>query len=242
MKNEKNIRIARLTTRITLAALALLPIIYWQPFYDHFYAYLTGTIISRIITTQWHVALLSIVFFALFLIPLNYRRRAKWIDYGLAGAFFVSLFIEMYGIPLTILFASKYLFTPGVRLPDNVIEFNLFGVGMGMDLAMAYGAILMAVGMLLIAFGWWSLYRQMKTQPDAFARTGLYAISRHPQYLGFILLILGWFIGWPTILTIIFSPILIYKYVKAARSEEQDAIAVFGSSYEDYRQTTPFLV
>jgi len=237
---EKNILIWRWVARATLLTLGFVLLIYWQPFYDNFYAYLTGTIISNIITTQWHVALLSVLFFVLFLIPLNYRRRAKWIDYSLAVAFFVSLFIEMYGIPLTILFASKYFFTPGVKLPDNVIEFNFFGVGMGMDHAMAYGTILMTLGVFLISYGWWSLYRQTKQQ--TFATAGVYAISRHPQYLGFILLILGWFFGWPTILTVIFSPILIYKYIKAAQTEEKDAKKDSDQAYKAYADQTPFLI
>ena len=237
---KQNILIRRWMARLMLVVLILPPFIYWQPFYDHFYAYLTGTIISNIISGQWRVVIISILFFALFLIPLNYRRRAKWLDYGLAGAFFVSLFIEMYGLPLTILFASKYFFAAGAELPDNIIEFNFFGVAMGLDHAMAYGASLMALGLALITFGWWSLYRQSKR--NTFAKTGLYSISRHPQYLGFILLILGWLVGWPTIITAVFSPILIYQYLKAARSEEKDAKVIFGADYKEYCKTTPFLI
>ncbi|NTU99253.1 isoprenylcysteine carboxylmethyltransferase family protein [Candidatus Falkowbacteria bacterium] len=240
MDTNKPITVASWALRVLFITLLLPPILYWSQFYDHFYAYLTGTIISRIITSQWQVVMISILFFVLLLIPLNYRRRAKWIDYGLGGAFFVSLFIEMYGVPLSILFASKYFFTPGVNLPDNVVEFTFFGAPMGMDLAMTYGAILMTLGIILIALGWWSLYRQSKKK--SFASTGPYAISRHPQYLGFILLLLGWFVGWPTIITVIFSPILIYKYIKAARTEEKDAITAFGSEYEKYRKNTPFLI
>lgn len=239
MKN-KNIIIYRWAARSLSAALVLWPLVYWPEFYDHFYAYLTGNIISRVITGEWRVVLISILFFTLFLIPLNYRRRAKWLDYGLTGAFFVSLFIEMYGIPLTILFASKYFFTPGVKLPANAVEFNFFGVAMGMDRAMAYGAVLMAAGAILIISGWWSLYRQAKR--GSFAQTGLYAISRHPQYLGFILLIFGWLIGWPTIITLVFSPILIYKYLKVARSEEKEAAATFGQDYKEYCKITAFLL
>lgn len=230
---------AKRLLRLILMLITVFPLFYWRDFYDHFDAYLTGTIISNVITNQWGVAALSIIFFALFLIPLNYRRRAKWLDYSLGAAFFVSLFIEMYGIPLTILFASKYFFSPDTILPANVINFNFFGVGMGMDLAMAYGSVLMILGLALISIGWHSLYRQAKI--GGFAQAGVYALSRHPQYLGFTLLILGWFIGWPTIITAVFSPLLIFKYLRAAKAEEQDALKLFGERYADYLKKTPFL-
>ena len=238
MNDQPNV--SRWFVRGILLGLAVVPLLFWQPFYDHFYTYLTGTILTNIITKQWHLVLLSILFFLLFLVPLSYRKRARWADYGLVGAFFVSLFVEMYGIPLTVLFASKYFFTPGVQLPANVVEFDFFGVGVGMDHAMVYGTVLMSIGMLLILFGWYSLYRQSKL--PGFAQGGLYSLSRHPQYVGFILLILGWFVGWPTILTVVFSPILIYKYIDASRKEEQGMVAQFGSSYEAYRRQTPFFI
>jgi protein-S-isoprenylcysteine O-methyltransferase Ste14 len=225
---------------MSLLVLVLIPFLYFKPFYHHFHAYSTGTIINGIVTQQWHLVAISILVFGLFIIPLTYRKRARWIDYGLVGAFFVSLFVEMFGIPLTILFASKFLFAPGTVLPQHIVTFKFLGVSLGMDHAMTYGLILMMTGMALILIGWRSLYRQAG-QPG-FARKGIYRFSRHPQYLGFILLVLGWFFGWPTILTIFFSPILVYKYIRAAREEEADMIRLHGDAYRAYIEHTPFLV
>ncbi len=169
--------------RLLLAVLAAVPFLFLKPFYLHFHVYLTGTVINGIVTDAWHLVLISIVVFGLFLIPLTYRKRAKWVDYGL---------------------------------------------------------VVMLIGMALIVAGWVSLYTQVR-QPG-FAGKGIYQYSRHPQYLGFVLLVIGWFFGWPTILTLIFSPILVYKYIKAARSEEADMLRLHGETYAAYRKSTPFLV
>lgn len=240
MATGKKLSVDTWIFRLFLLIWAIVPFFYWQQFYGHFYTYLTGTIITGLITSQWQVVLFFIVFFTLFIIPLTYRKRAKWVDYGLVTAFFVSLFFEMYGIPLTIIFAAKYFFVPGAQLPQNFFEFDFLGVGVGMDHAMVYGSVFIILGMILILVGWWSLYQQSKH--SGFAQGGLYKFSRHPQYLGFIFLIVGWLIGWPTILTIIFSPILIYKYIKAAQAEEKDMFSIHGDSYRQYYQKTPFLI
>lgn len=229
-----------LINRIVLLLIALIPFIYIKPFYYHFHAYLTGTIINGIVKQQWHLVVISIIVFGLFLVPLTYRKRAKWIDYGLVGAFFISLFVEMFGIPLTILFASKILFVPGTVMPENIIRFSFLGVNLGMDHAMTYGLFLMLAGMVLIVVGWRSLYHQVSM--PGFAKKGIYQFSRHPQYLGFVLLVVGWFFGWPTILTLFFSPLLVFKYIRAAQAEEADMLAEYGRSYQDYKQSTPFLV
>jgi len=226
--------------RLVLVALAAVPFLFLGPFYHHFKVYLTGTVINGIVKDAWHLVLISIVVFGLFLVPLTYRKRAKWVDYGLVGAFFISLFIEMFGIPLTVLFASKFLFVPGTTMPEHVVVFEFMGVHLGMDHAMTYGLVVMLIGMALIVFGWVSLYTQVR-QPG-FASKGIYQYSRHPQYLGFVLLVMGWFFGWPTILTVIFSPILVVKYIKAARSEEADMLRLYGEEYADYMRETPFLI
>ena len=225
--------------RMIVLFLVLLPLFYFNDFYFHFYAYLTGNILTNIITQQWHIVVLSILLFLAFLIPLSFRRKANWTEQGLVGAFFISLFIEMYGVPLTILFASKYFFNSAINLPKDIIHFNFLGVDFGMDLAMTYAAILMILGALLIMFGWITLYKNIKQ--NKFVQSGIYSYSRHPQYLGFILIIFGWFIGWPTILTIIFTPILIYKYITVCITEEKE-ILKSNPEYKKYREYVPFFI
>lgn len=225
--------------RILLLSIFLIPITYFNGFYYHFYVYLSSNIITGIITQQWHIVILCILLFMAFLIPISYRRKANWVEYGLVSAFFISLFIEMYGIPLTVLFASKYFFTPGTQLPPNIVNFYFLGVGFGMDIAMTYGAILMLIGMSIIITGWIKLY--MSTKEDGLVTDGIYAYSRHPQYLGFILIILGWLFGWPTIITVVMAPILIYKYIRVCKTEEEEISNEF-PEYKEYKENVPLFI
>lgn len=235
---ENFVRHKNFPLRILFLLLFLVPVLYFNDFYHHFYVYLTGNVLTDIITQQWHIVVLCIVVFVAFLVPLSYRRKTKWAERGLVGAFFVSLFVEMYGIPLTILFASKYFFTEGVVLPDDIVEFNFLGVHFGMDIAMTYGLILMILGIFLIMAGWVTLYRNIKK--DKLVQRGIYSYSRHPQYLGFILVIVGWLMGWPTILTVIFAPILLYKYISVCRTEEKEISG--DSDYQKYKEKVPFFI
>src|SRR3546814_561564 len=71
------------------------------------------------------------------------------------------------------------------------------------------------------------------------AATGTYGSIRHPQYLGFILVMFGFLLQWPTLLTLLMFPVLVVMYVRLARTEERDAIASFGTDYESYRRRVP---
>jgi methanethiol S-methyltransferase len=69
--------------------------------------------------------------------------------------------------------------------------------------------------------------------------TGPYAYVRHPQYVAFILVMLGFLLQWPTIITLAMFPILAIVYGQLAKSEERDSVAEFGAAYEEYRQHVP---
>jgi methanethiol S-methyltransferase len=224
--------------RIFVVLLFLVPLLSIGSFYEHFSAYMSGNILRDVVNQQWHVVAFNILIFMAFLIPLSYRRKAKWNEYGMVGAFFVSLFIEMYGIPLSIMFASNYFSSSAAINPPILIGFEFLGVRLGMDIGMAYGAVMMVFGMALIVAGWLTLYKNAK---KGLVTNGLYSYSRHPQYLGFILITLGWFIAWPTFLTLLFTPVLVYKYLSVSKKEEQEVSKEF-PSYKNYKANVPFLI
>lgn len=54
------------------------------------------------------------------------------------------------------------------------------------------------------------------------ATTGAYDRLRHPQYLGFILIMFGFLGQWPLI-TLVMFPILVTMYIRLAHTEEREA-------------------
>ncbi len=96
---------------------------------------------------------------------------------------------------------------------------------------------LIAVGFITIGGAWDVLFKAQRAH--RVATTGLYAHLRHPQYVGFIMIMLGFLVQWPTILMLIMFPILVTMYVRLARREEKDALAEFGEEYARYAAHTP---
>jgi len=47
---------------------------------------------------------------------------------------------------------------------------------------------------------------------------------------------------WPTLVTLVMFPVLVYMYVRLARREERDALAEFGEAYAHYAATTPAFI
>jgi len=62
---------------------------------------------------------------------------------------------------------------------------------------------------------------------------------RHPQYVAFIVIMLGFLLQWPTLPTLIMFPILTYMYVRLSLKEEKISEAEFGEEWRRYAAVTP---
>ncbi len=227
-----------LLTRLTLVAFALSTLLFWDQFSAHIRAHLTGSIEDDIITGEWHVVAFNIALFISFLVPLTFRRKADWKEYTIVVAFIVSLFVEMYGIPLLIVLVAGQA-SPGTP-PDleTPLVVDFLGVEFAFTVPMLYGAVLIIAGMALIIVGWYQLFKGVRD--SALVTTGVYAVSRNPQYLGFMMIVVGWWVGWPTLLVTVFAPILVALYYRLCRVEEGEVGDLPG--FEEYRESVPLVI
>ena len=100
--------------------------------------------------------------------------------------------------------------------------------------------LLIGGGFVLVAVAWRVLYEAQ--QRGELATTGPYARVRHPQYVGFMLVLVGFFFQWPTLITAAMLPVLIVMYVRLALREETEVLAEFGDAYRRYAERVPRFV
>lgn len=193
----------------------------------------------------WPLVVLNSAIFIMFAFSFTRPKSARdWRTFGAFSAFLIALFTEMYGFPLSIYLLSGWLTThyPGVNFythdaghlletllgwrsnphfgPFHLLSFVLIGGGFG-----------------LLSYSWKELYRAQRT--GLLATGGPYSMIRHPQYVGFVLIMLGFLVQWPTILTALMFPILVWMYLRLARREEHEIEAEFGDEYRRYAAETP---
>ena len=56
---------------------------------------------------------------------------------------------------------------------------------------------------------------------------------------GFALIMTGFLVQWPTLLTLVLYPVMLITYVRLAISEERDTRSRFGAAYEQYLDAVP---
>ncbi|MEO8180502.1 MAG: isoprenylcysteine carboxylmethyltransferase family protein [Deltaproteobacteria bacterium] len=76
-------------------------------------------------------------------------------------------------------------------------------------------------------------------QQRRLAASGPYAYVRHPQYVGFISIMAGFLLQWPTLVTLVMFPVLVVMYVRLAYREEREIGAEFGADWSRYAAVTP---
>ncbi len=193
----------------------------------------------------WSLVLINSVVFILFALSFAKPRSSRdWRSFGAFSAFIVALFVEMYGFPLTIYLFSGWLAQryPGIDLlshENGHLLHTLFGWkgDPHFDLFHVASYVLIGGGFWILAAAWPVLYQAQRAR--RLATTGPYSRVRHPQYLGFILIMAGFLFQWPTLVTLLMFPILAVMYVRLARAEEAAARAEFGAAYDAYARDVP---
>jgi protein-S-isoprenylcysteine O-methyltransferase Ste14 len=193
----------------------------------------------------WGLVIVNSAVFILF--ALSFFKPATgrdWRSFGAFSAFVVALFAEMYGFPLTIYLLSGWLQSrfPGIDWFSHNSG-HLLEMMFGWQLNPHFGAfhvlsfLLIGGGFILISSAWRVLYEAQRQ--ERLAMTGPYAYVRHPQYLGFVLVMGGFLVQWPTLLTLAMFPILVAMYIRLSLIEEREARRRFGEAYYQYEFHVP---
>lgn len=189
----------------------------------------------------WGIALFNILFMSFIVFSIfKPKTKTDWKSMGALSAFFVALFTEMYGFPFTIYLISSWLSKKYPILdPFSHNNGHLLKVFFGDNPIISFivhpgSDIILIAALIIITKGWQKIHNAQ----GELVTDGIYRYIRHPQYTGFFLIIIGFLIQWPTLITLLMAPILMILYSYLARKEEKKMIEVFGPEYKRYMKRT----
>lgn len=193
----------------------------------------------------WPLVIVNSAIFIFFAFSfIKPKTKIDWRSLGAFSAFIIALFVEMYGFPLTIYFLSGWLQS---KFPQS----DIFAHGSGHLWYTLFGFkgdphtnpihllsnIIIFAGFYLTYRAWLVLHAAQKE--GKLATSGPYSRVRHPQYDGFVLVMFGFLLMWPTLLTLLMFPVLVMVYIRLARQEEKLVRQQFGNDYDEYAKDVP---
>jgi len=191
---------------------------------------------------MWVIVAFNVGLFLFFILSfIKPVERIEWRNMGIVTAFLVALFTEMYGFPLTIYLLTGWLgdaypvLQPYSHKYGHLWVVVFGGSTMAWVVVMGISLLFMLAGYTLMSKGW----KAVHGAHGQIVTDGVYAYVRHPQYTGLFLLITGFLIQWPTLLTVLMAPILVMAYVHLSRKEEQAMDKLFQDNYTQYCDQRP---
>lgn len=190
----------------------------------------------------WGSVIFNIIMFGLFTyLAFKPTTKRDWRTMGAFTGFMIALFTEMFGFPLTIYFLTSILgnnypvLDPFTHLNGHLWVAVAGGSTVVYAIMHPLSNVFIFSGLVVIALGW----KQIHSANGELVTNGIYKYVRHPQYTGFTLMIVGFLIQWPTIITLIMAPILLIMYKKLSQKEEAVMIENFGEDYKVYSKKVP---
>jgi methanethiol S-methyltransferase len=196
----------------------------------------------------WSLVIINSAIFIIFAFTFFKPKNARdWRSFGAFSGFIIALFTEMYGIPLTIYFMMPWLSAkfPGIDWLSHDAG-HLLEMLFGWEVNPHWGPfhllsnVFIFGGFILLSAAWRVLFTAQSQHRPAIE--GLYARVRHPQYVAFILIMFGFLLQWPTLITLVMFPILVFMYARLAKVEERDMEHEFGDVYKRYAARTPAFI
>ena len=193
----------------------------------------------------WALVIFNSAIFLMFAFSFTKPQTSRdWRTFSAFAAFIVALFVEMYGFPLSIYLMSGWLQTKYPNL--DLLSHNsghLWSTLLGEKGDPHFGVlhiasyVFLGFGFYLLSSAWNVLYHAQRG--NALAVTGPYGRIRHPQYVAFVLILFGFLLQWPTLLTLLMFPILLLMYGRLAVTEDADMRKKFGAEFDTYAARTP---
>ena len=186
---------------------------------------------------EWDKVILNIILFSIFIFFTSYKKKNVRLPSSIYLAFIVDLYLEMFGIPLTVYFLAWLI---GFKIPATAREgkllLNLLPDILYHPLHVLTEIVMVNAGLILVLLGWRKIF---KGKGNELVTTGVYRYIRHPQYLGFILTTFGMMMAWPTLPTVIMWPVLAFSYYRLAKEEDKEMEKKFGRAYQKYKHEVP---
>ncbi len=137
---------------------------------------------------------------------------------------------------IQLLIVAQLIFLPIYQITEFVLLFQLIGVAL----------VVLGVGICFAArremsSNWVSGEEYQIKKGQKLVTTGIYALIRHPIYLGFALSFIGGELTAQSYLFVVFLPYLISGYMQGKR-EERLLLTHFGSAYTSYMRKTKMFI
>lgn len=196
---------------------------------------------------MWPVVFFNVLLFLFFALSfVRPKGKVEWRSMGVFVGFVVALFTEMYGLPLTIYLLTQWwgasypVLSPFSHAHGHLwlVLLGLADSGVAMMLLHLISNGIMLFGFYLLYKGWTLIYNS----GGKLVTEGVYSYIRHPQYVGLFLITFGLFMQWPTLITLVMWPILIFAYYRLAMREEMVVSNEFPEKYAAYRERVPAFI